>query len=135
MEEALKLLKNEYKNTEKITEQNTEKNSIKILRLATIIEKLDRIIKGNLNHHSDLTNNEKYENEKKIMIEYIINKWGDCKSLRRKIEWEGEGYFYNSYSNVPASHEIYMDFFDDDCCWCSNCDESSKEDSEENDSE
>ena len=58
-----------------------------------------------------------------VLQEYIVNKWGTCQGLRRKISNEGIGYFYNDYTKVPVSWDLYSRFVDSnsDLCYCGNC--------------
>ena len=56
--------------------------------------------------------------ERTVFQKYIVNKWGTCQGLRRKISNEGIGYFYNDYTKVPVSWELYSEFADSNVCYC-----------------
>lgn len=55
------------------------------------------------------------------LVEWIKHWGGDCNAVRQKINSEGVGYFYNSYTTVPAEWNTYTDFVDDVECWCGAC--------------
>ena len=69
--------------------------------------------------------------------EFIRDEYGSCQALRAKIENEGTGYFYHSYTTVPCDYDLYEEFVHDrDECWCgNNCYDESDEDEEEEDEE
>lgn len=74
----------------------------------------------------DAVNNE----EEIILKRWIRNEWCDCENLRNKIDNEGTGYFYDSYTNVPVSYDTYTDFAHSYDCWCGQCDSNSIGDEE-----
>ena len=50
--------------------------------------------------------------------------YGGCCQLQAKVENEGLGYFYNSYTTVPASFETYVRYCGGAMtgeCWCEHC--------------
>jgi hypothetical protein len=61
---------------------------------------------------------------------WIRNKWNGCTDVRQKIANEGKSYFYESYTNVPCTYEIYTEFYrNDDECFCGKgCDDGYGED-------
>lgn len=61
------------------------------------------------------------ENEQETLKRYILREWEDCDELRGKIDWEGLGYFYNSYTSVPVSWETYSAFARSEDCICGRC--------------
>lgn len=59
------------------------------------------------------------EKEEKILAEWILERYGDCITLRRKIDNEGTGYFYSHYTTVPVGYDTYEVFVDDEeTCYC-----------------
>lgn len=60
------------------------------------------------------------EDEEEILRNWIISEWGDCASVRVKIDNEGKSYFYESYTRVPVSRDTYYDFANmpEDECFC-----------------
>lgn len=56
-------------------------------------------------------------------LKEMAAEYGGCCILCTKVEWEGLGYFYNSYTTVPASFDTYAEFCasHDGVCWCGSC--------------
>jgi len=58
--------------------------------------------------------------EKKKFKKWILKEWQTCAGMRDKVEWEGDGYFYNDYTNVPCSWDMYQDCVSG-TCFCGKC--------------
>ena len=57
--------------------------------------------------------------EYQLLKQYIEQEWEGCRGLRGKIDCEGSGYFYTSYTTVPVSHDVYSEFVDaSETCYC-----------------
>lgn len=77
-------------------------------------------IRDSLNDRLALHDQQK---EDAVLSEWIVESYGDCLSLRMKIDNEGTGYFYSSYTTVPVNWDTYEQFVEDcESCYCGqNC--------------
>lgn len=62
------------------------------------------------------------DDHNELLSEYIRDKWGNCRKLRRNIKLLGSEYFFE-ITELPVSWDTYYDFYkSDDLCYClKNC--------------
>lgn len=56
---------------------------------------------------------------------WIRYEWGTCNDVRKKANYEGKSYFYDSYARVPCDWETYSDMING-TCYCDKCSNSDK---------
>ena|ERR1700677_636670 len=98
-------------------------------RLQAIIEKLERLRDGILYHEDDKTRSEVEQEHKHALVKHILEEWANCQEMRSKIDNEGLGYFYYTYTSVPCPYDLYQTFARSEDCWCGNCEEESENES------
>lgn len=72
--------------------------------------------------------------QRQRLADYIVREWETCHRLRAKIDWEGDDYFYDSYTHVPVSREMFKEFCRNTDCYCETpggcCDSQDEEEKE-----
>lgn len=55
-----------------------------------------------------------------IWDNWVRDEWGCGCQLYDKIDWEGEGYFYDNYTEVPVPYRYYVKYREELTrpCWC-----------------
>lgn len=98
--------------------QLSKGSDIQIIRLETIIEKLDRLCKNNLYEVTDLTSQERKEIEIKNLRAHIAKDGnGNCNDVRWKAG-NTEDYYYDYTTVEGVSFETFREFTLGHDCYC-----------------
>lgn len=67
----------------------------------------------------------KRDEDRAILVEWIIDQYTRCSAFKDKVDWEGVEYFYESYTTVPADYFLYetmVDSITSGLCVCNHKD-------------